>query len=100
MQKLSLNSVVQRDPKVIAALAGEDVLMVNIDKGEYYGVSNVAREIWEAIENPKKISDLIEDLVTNYRVERSLCERETLLFLEELLAERLVRVETPGAGNQ
>ena len=93
MQKLSLNSVVQRDPSVIAAAAGEDVVMVNVDKGEYYGVSDVAREIWDAIESPKKVSDLIEGLATNYDVERSLCEKETLLFLEELLTERLLRIE-------
>ena len=93
MQKLTLNSVVQREPNVIAAVAGEDVVMVNIDKGEYYGVSNVAREIWDAIESPKKVSDLIESLVTNYHVDRTLCERETLLFLEELLTERLLRIE-------
>jgi hypothetical protein len=92
MQKLSLNSVIQRDPNVIGAEAGEDIVMVRIEKGEYYGVSNVAREIWQAIEGPKKVSDLIADLVANYNVERSLCEKETILFLEELLAEHLLQV--------
>jgi hypothetical protein len=99
MQKLSLNSVVQRDPSVIAAAAGEDVVMVNVDKGEYYGVSDVAREIWDAIEAPRKVTDLIESLVANYDVDRSLCEKETLLFLEELLIERLLRVETQVLGD-
>lgn len=92
LQKLNLNSVVQRDPNVIDAEAGEDVVMVSIDRGEYYGVSQVAREIWRAIDNPKKVSDLIDGLVEDFNVERSLCETETLSFLEELLAERLLRV--------
>jgi Coenzyme PQQ synthesis protein D (PqqD) len=92
MQKLSLNSVVQRDPDVIAAEAGEDVVMVSIDKGYYYGVSDAAREIWQAIERPKKVSDLIADLVATHNVDKSLCEKETLLFLEDLLAERLLQV--------
>lgn len=92
MPKLNLNSVVQRDPDVIAAEAGEDVVMVRIDKGQYYGISEIAREIWQAIERPKKVSDLIGDLVANYNVDRTLCEMETLLFLDELLAERLLQV--------
>ena len=92
MQKLGLHSVVQRDPDVIAAEVGQDVVMVSIDKGQYYGVSEVAREIWQAIEQPKKVSDVIADLVANYNVDRSLCEKETLLFLEELLAEHLLQV--------
>jgi len=92
MQKLNLDTVVQRDPNVIAAEAGKDVVMVSIDKGHYYGVSGVAREIWQTIERPKMISDLIADLVANYNVDRTLCEKETLLFLEQLMAEHLLQV--------
>ena len=98
MRKLNLYNVVQRDPDVIAAEAGEDVVMVSIDKGQYYGVSETAREIWQAIERPKKVSDLIDDLVSNYNVDRALCEKETLLFLEELLAERLLQVRNGSSS--
>jgi hypothetical protein len=92
MQKLTLHSVVQRDPNVISAEAGKDVVMVSIDRGQYYGVSDIAREIWQTIERPKRISDLIHDLVADYNVDRIVCEMETLAFLEELLAEHLLQV--------
>ena len=98
MQKLNLNSVVQRDSDVIAAEAGEDVVMVRIENGQYYGVSEIAREIWQAIDRPKKVSDLIGDLVANYNVDRTLCEKETLLFLNELLNERLLQVRNGSSS--
>ena len=47
---LTLNSIIQRDPEVIAAEADQDLVMVSIATGYYYGVSDVAREIWDAIE--------------------------------------------------
>jgi len=56
-QTLKLDWIVQRDPDVIAAEADQDLVMVSIVNGAYYGVSDVAREIWEAIEHPKKISE-------------------------------------------
>jgi hypothetical protein len=90
---LSLDSIVQRDPNVIAAEAEQDIVMVSIANGFYYGVSDVAREIWEAIERPRKIAGLIEDLVATYDVDRSSCAEQTLSFLENLLAERLLQVE-------
>ena len=93
MQKLNLYSVVQRDLGVIAAEAGEDIVMVSVDKGQYYGVSEIAKEIWQAVEQPKMVSDLVGDLVKKYNVDRTVCERETFLFLEELLAERLLQVQ-------
>src|SRR5262249_49520830 len=92
-QMLNLDCIVQRDPDVIAAEAGPDLVMVSITNGLYYGVSDVARELWRAIEHPKKISDLIDDLVATYNIDRSKCEEETLSFLEDLLTERLLQVK-------
>jgi ethanolamine ammonia-lyase large subunit len=92
-KKLNLDCIVQRDPEVLAAQVDEDVIMVSITNGFYYGVSDVARGIWDAIERPKKVSELIDDLTETYNVDRSKCEEETLLFLEELLTERLLQVK-------
>src|SRR2546425_5110771 len=92
-QMLNLDCVVQRDPDVIAAEADQDLVMVSIANGLYYGVSDVAREIWEAIERPKKIADLIDDLAATYNIDRSTCEEETLSFLEHLLSEQLLQVK-------
>ena len=93
MSKLNLNSTVQRHPDVIAAEAGEDIVMVSIEKGYYYGVSNVGREIWGSIDHPVKVSNLVDHLVLTFNVERSLCEQETLSFLEDLLSENLLQVQ-------
>jgi hypothetical protein len=67
--------------------------MVSIDSGQYYGVSQVARDIWESIERPMMVSDLINHLIANYSVDILICEKETLAFLEQLLAERLLQVK-------
>jgi Coenzyme PQQ synthesis protein D (PqqD) len=90
--RLTLDCVVQRDQDVIAAEADQDVVMVSIAKGLYYAVSDIAREIWETIDRPKKISDLIDDLTATYKVDRHRCEEETLAFLEDLRTEGLLRV--------
>ena len=92
-QRLNLNCAVHRDPDVIAAEADRDIVMVSIANGLYYGVSDVAREIWEAIEQPKKISDLVDDLMGTFNIDRAKCEQETLSFLEDLLNERLLEVK-------
>ena len=95
---LTLNSIIHRDPEVIAAEADQDLVMVSIATGSYYGLSDVAREIWDAIERPKRISDLVDDLTANYQIDLSSCEQQTLSFLEALLDEGLLRVEDGSAG--
>jgi hypothetical protein len=89
---LNLNSIVQRAPDVIAADSGHDLVMVSVTKGLYYGISDVARGIWEAIERPKKVSDLIDDLTASYRIDRETCTQETISFLESLRSEELLQV--------
>ena len=95
---LTLNSVVQRDPEIISAEADEDLVMVSVATGYYYGLSDVAREIWDAIGRPKKISDLIDDLIANYQVDSISCKEQTLSFLEALLDEGLLQVKDAPAG--
>jgi len=90
--KLNLDCVVQRNHDVVAAEADQDIVMVSIANGLYYAVSDIAREIWEAIDRPKKISDLIEELRATYKVDRRLCEEETFSFLEDLRTEGLLQV--------
>jgi len=95
---LTLDSIIQRDPEVIAADADKDLIMVSIATGYYYGISNVAREIWDAIESPKKVSDLIHDLTSSYQIDRPSCEGQTLSFLKALLDEGLVQVKDGPAA--
>jgi hypothetical protein len=89
---LTLESIVQRDADIMSAEADQDIVMVSITNGSYYGVSDVAREIWEAIECPRRVSELISDLSETYDVDRSICEKQTLSFLETLLSEHLLQV--------
>ena len=84
--------------KVIVADADNDLIMVSIATGYYYGISNVAREIWDAIERPKKVSDLIHDLTSSYQIDRPSCEDQTLSFLKALLDEGLVQVKDGPAA--
>ncbi len=88
---LTLNSIIQRDSEVLVAEADQDLIMVNIASGHYYGLSDIGREIWNAIEHPKKISDLIDDLTTRYDVSSFSCEEQTLSFLNALLSEGLLK---------
>jgi Coenzyme PQQ synthesis protein D (PqqD) len=95
---LTLNSIIQRDPEIISSEADQDLIMVSIASGCYYGLSDVAREIWDAIERPKRVSDLVGGLTARYDVNTSLCEEQTLSFLEALLDEGLLQVKDGSAG--
>ena len=77
---------------MFAAVAGNDIVMVRIESGSYYGVSAVAREIWDATKRPIRISEVIASLSEAYDVDITTCEHETLSFVETLISEHLLRI--------
>jgi hypothetical protein len=90
---LTLHSIVQRDPEVIAAEADQDLMMVSVATGNYYAVSDIAREIWDTIEKPIRVSDLVGSLMENYKIDLCSCQGQTLSFLKDLLNEGLLKVQ-------
>ena len=95
---LTLNSTIQRNSEVIASEVDQDLIMVSLATGYYYGISDAAREIWDAIENPKTISDLVDDLTARYKIDSVSCGEQTLLFLEALRDEGLLQVKDEPTG--
>src|SRR4051812_16948346 len=98
MASLSLHSTIQRNTEIIGAGAGEELVMVSIENGHYYGLSKIAKEIWQMIEQPLKVSDLVASLVAKYEVDADSCEKDTLKFLEQLEAENLLWVRNVSSS--
>ena len=90
---LTLNSIIQREREIITAQADPDLMMVSVATGHYYALSDVGRQIWDAIERPTRIADLIADLTTTYKIDLASCEEQTLSFLGSLLDEGLLQVK-------
>jgi len=68
--------------------------MMSVENGKYYGLDDTGSRIWELIERPVRVSDLIDRLLERFDVDRETCEKDVLKFLSELNDDRIVAV--PG----
>jgi hypothetical protein len=93
---LTLETVLSRHTEIIdSALSETEAVMLNMDKGNYYGVEDVAKFIWDALAEPLSISALCDRIMAYYvEVDRASCEQDALNFARELLTENLVHVHT------
>lgn len=76
---------------VIAELDGKTVMM-SLENGEYYGLDEVASAIWNGIENPVTVSNLVNTLVKEYKVSVEQCQTDVLEFLEKLYNKQLIEI--------
>ena len=87
---LTLDAKVQRNPSLIATKVDQEIVMLSIENGAYYGLAKTGGRIWELLSEPRTIQEICDHLQTEYNVDRSICEKQTLDFLWRLVQERLV----------
>jgi len=90
--EITLETIIQRKTDVLASdLDGEKVMM-SIEKGEYYGLGKTGTFIWDNIENPIKISNLIEMITENYNINKDKCFADIAPFIMDLIEKELIVV--------
>ena len=92
--QLTLDTIVRRSDALLAADLGDDVVMMDVEQGAYYGLEAVAARIWALTEQPLSVGSLCERLVTEYQISPEQCQQEVLAFLGELLNQHVVQIVT------
>lgn len=87
-----LDNVVRVKGNIVSDMDGEKV-MLSIQNGKYYNLGEIGGEIWDLVESPTQVAEVVEALFSRYEVERSVCEEQTLAFLRQLAKESLVEVD-------
>lgn len=90
MKTLSLQSIIKRNPGLVSSEIDSERIMMNVQTGEYFGLDSVGNRIWELIENPIRLSNLIEILINEFDVTQEQCETDTMEFIKQLLDKELV----------
>ena len=75
----------------VSSKMADEVVILNHDKGMYYGLSEVGSLIWTALESgPKPFGELCELVMAEYEIDRTNCEQDVSALLHDLLREKLV----------
>ena len=90
--RIKLTTVVVQSPELIGSNVEDQVALLSIENGSYYGIAAVGSRIWELISEPKAGNAICEQLLGEYEVSRLDCERQVLEFLQKLADANLVRM--------
>ncbi|MDW7746937.1 PqqD family peptide modification chaperone [Halomonas sp.] len=85
------NMLLERTPDLVAADLDGELVMMNAEAGRYYGISGVGARAFELLESPISFEGLVETITHEYDVETDKCRRDLQAFVQELMANGLVR---------
>jgi len=81
----------RKQDQLFSEIDGE-VVMLSVENSEYYGMDKVGSRIWQLIEKPVTLKELIGILLDEYEVTEEQCTEDTMKFLEQLMEKDLVEV--------
>lgn len=90
--QISSSSTVVAASGQVSSDLGEEVAILDLRAGTYYGLDAVGARVWELIQEPKRVTEVRDVMLDEYEVEPEQCERDLLSLLQELADKGLVEV--------
>jgi hypothetical protein len=90
---ISMNSVIGVTKDLVSADLGEEIAILHLENGVYYGLDAVGARIWDLIQEPKRVDELRDSILKEYDVEPERCKSDLLELLDELANQDLVEVK-------
>jgi hypothetical protein len=95
-REIGSDTILQRKQDQLFSEIDGEVVMLSVENSEYYGMDKVGSRIWQLIEKPVALKQLIEILLDEYEVAEEQCKKDTLMFIEQLIEKDLVKIATPA----
>jgi hypothetical protein len=92
---VTIDSILVRDSEPVATTLDEEVVLLSIRAGSYYGFNRVGTEIWNMLAEPRPVRLILDELSQLHEVDRATMTRDVTAFLQNLIERRLVRVLGP-----
>lgn len=92
MDKLSGSSMISVTKEAVHCDVEDEVVILSMKDGVYYGLNPVGAFIWNQIQEPKKVNEICDLIMGEFDVGREECEKDLMDLLSELLEKELIVV--------
>ena len=91
------SDIVSTSPHQVYTTLGSEAVVLELQASKYFGMNDVGTAVWDFLQQPREVSDVIEHIVNNYDVSADQAEVEILGFLQNLVDKGLVVVNHRSA---
>ncbi|OGA46742.1 MAG: hypothetical protein A3G25_13910 [Betaproteobacteria bacterium RIFCSPLOWO2_12_FULL_63_13] len=88
--ELRLSDCVRIARDVMARQVGEDVVMLDLARGDYFGLDSVGARVWQLMGEGKTLAEVCNVMMQEYEVSRETIEHDVTMLAEELAARGLI----------
>ena len=95
------NQAITVENSVLFQAIGGEVVLLDIESGEYYGLNEVGSRIWTLIHEGRTASGILSTMLKEYDVSENVLATDIKQFLLELQAKRIIQLNgsSPTQGK-
>ena len=90
---IGLKTLVRQKPDALWSAVGDEVVLMNLERGKYYGLGEIGSDIWRRVSCPVSVGDLAAALSLEYSGDPDVIERDTMVLLEQLAQRNLLECQ-------
>ena len=97
MPEITADTVVARSPSVVTSEVDGEILMMSIEQGRYFGLNDVAGDLWERLGSPRPFGELVAELGAAYDAPAETIETDLLALLAAMHEHDVIELRDPAA---
>ncbi len=90
---MEMDIVLAKGENYIANEIDGEVVMMNIETGLYVSLNNTGKSIWNILDEPTSIENIIEYLINKYTITKEQCITDVIPFIEEMLKQEILIIK-------
>jgi hypothetical protein len=92
MKTISMDSIIKIMDNVVSCDLDGEVAILNMNDGIYYGLDPIGARIWDLIQNPIALGNILEIILEEYDVKYDQCKEDVLELIEKFHKNGLVKI--------
>ena len=81
---------IQRSKQVMWNVVDYEAVLLNTETGFYYGMNKTASVIWELLETPKTIEEIVQEMNKRFSVDSAVLTDDVEQIIKTLTSKRLI----------
>lgn len=93
MKEITKNSVIERNPDMLASAIDDELVLLSVSNSKYYGMDDIGTEIWNKLDKATKVEDIVEQILAEYDIQKTKLENDIIEYLKELSKNNIIKVK-------
>jgi hypothetical protein len=89
---MDFETIVRIAPDQLSTSVGDEAVILNLDRGAYYGLNVSGAGLWRKLQEPIRVGALHEWMLATYDVTPEIAQRDLLALLSRLAELHLIEV--------